>query len=103
MDCLIHLLALCVFDPSNVYVTAGIESQITNREPVRVVSCYEVAYCTRPAYKGPLGTLKLGVILPVTSQVSIDYGFAHRSYLNTNRDNGLEVAFVELTWRPFAK
>jgi hypothetical protein len=39
MDCLIHLLALCVFDPSNVYVTAGIESQLTNLDDVRVELC----------------------------------------------------------------
>lgn len=101
MDCLINLLSLCVFDPSNVYLTAGIESQLTNKDPVRLEKCYQVAYCARPAYQGPLGTLKLGVDVQVTTKLELSYGFAHRSYLETNRDDGFEVAFLELKWRPF--
>lgn len=101
MNCLLNLLSLCVFDPSAVYITAGLEAQLTHREPVRVVQCYETAYCVRPAYSGPIGTLKLGVAAPLTKRITLDYGLEHRSYTNTNRDKGQELAFVTLTWRPF--
>jgi hypothetical protein len=101
MSCLLALSLSCLFDPANVYVSAGLESQFTNREPVRVVECYETAYCARPAFTGPMGVLRLGVKADLTTNLTLDYGIAHRSYVNTNRDNGFEVVFVELTWRPF--
>jgi hypothetical protein len=101
MSCLVKFVSLCVFDPSAVYVTAGLEAQLTNIEPVRVVGCYETAYCTRPAYSGPIGTLKLGVSTQLTKQFALDYGVEHRSFTNTNLDKGQELAFVSLTWRPF--
>ncbi len=102
MNCLIHLLALCVFDPSNVYVTVGLESRIHDGDDTqRVERCYQVAWCTRPNYTGPVGTLKLGVSARLTDSLFLDYGIAHRSMVSTNRDGGQEFAFAQITWRPF--
>lgn len=101
MDCLINLLTVCLFNPSGIYMTAGLEFQMTNRDPVRVERCYEVAYCTRPAYSGPIGTLKLGMASAITERLTLDYGLEHRSYTDTNRDRGQEFAYLNVTWRPF--
>lgn len=102
MECLINLFALCVFDPSNVYITAGLESTIHSGDnSLRVERCYETAWCTRSGYSGPVGTLKLGVSTPLTRELTLDYGFAHRSMVRTNRDHGQESLYATLTWRPF--
>lgn len=102
MDCLVHLLAVCLFDPSGVYLTAGVASMIHDGDDLRYAQrCYEVAWCTRSRPPGPTGTLKLGVSVELIRSLALDYGLEHRSFIDTNRDNGQEFAFVELTWRPF--
>lgn len=102
MDCLIHLLAVCVFDPSNVYMKAGIENQFHDGDRIKLAqSCYGTAYCVRDTPDGPHGTLKLGVSMELTRTLALDYGVAHRSYVEYNRDHGQEFAFAELTWHPF--
>lgn len=102
MDCLIHLLALCVFDPSNVYVTGGLEYQTNQyRDAHMARPCYGTGWCLTPAYSGPVGVLKVGVTMPISAGIQMTYGFQHRSYVNTGDDRGIEFGFVELTWRPF--
>ncbi len=99
--CLLALTLSCLFDPANVYVAAGLDMQTTNRDNVRLVNCYETAYCVRPAFSGPIGTLRLGMEVRLTNGVTIDLGLSHRSYVNTNLDRGQESVYASLTWRPF--
>ncbi len=102
MECLIHLLALCVFDPSQVYVTAGLESAFHDGDrTVLAQRCYGTSYCVKGRPDGPVGTIRLGAQIEFRSGLTIDYGIAHRSYAIWNRDHGTESAFVQLTWRPF--
>lgn len=101
MDCLIHLLALCVFDPSNVYVTAGLEKTIHDGDSIQIAQrCYDTAYCVKDQ-PGPHGILKLGVSIEFTRSLVFDYGVGHHSYVNYSKDHGQQFAFAELTWRPF--
>jgi hypothetical protein len=91
-----------LFDPSGLYVKAGLESQTNQYEDAQAARpCYGTGWCLTPAYSGPIGTLKLGVSVAFTEHLTVDYGFTHRSYVNTGRDRGLEFAFLELTYRPF--
>lgn len=94
MNCLINILALCVFDPSNVYLTAGMQSAI--QKPV-----HEGNWCLNRWCSGPMGEVRLGVKTPLSRSMSIDYGILHTSYVNTTRDRGVESMFVTVTWRPF--
>lgn len=102
MNCLIHLLAVCVFDPTGVYLTAGVSSQVHDGDKIRYAQqCYNTAWCVRDKPPGPVGTLKLGVSAELVRGLVLDYGLEHRSFVDTNRDNGQEFAFVSLTWKPF--
>lgn len=102
MECLIHLMSLCVFDPSNVYLTAGIENQFHDGDRLKVAqSCYGTAYCVRDQPPGAHGTLKLGVSNELSRTLTLDYGIGHRSYIDYSRDHGQEFAFAQLTWKPF--
>jgi hypothetical protein len=102
MECLINLLAVCLFDPGNVYVTAGLEYQTNQlRDQQMLRPCWGTLWCSQPAYSGPIGSLTLGVTIELGKAWAVDYGFMHRSYTSTSEDRGLEFAFAEVTWRPF--
>jgi hypothetical protein len=95
MNCLIAFLATCVFDPSQVYVTTSIQAD------VRRARYAFVSWCGDKWCSGPVGEIRLGVMTPVTETVTLDYGVGHKSFIATESDQGLEFAFVNLTWRPF--
>ncbi len=102
MNCLLNLMAVCLFDPSNVYITAGLDAAIDRPSDERLARpCYGTAWCVRPRPSGPIGTIKIGAVVSLSNELTIDYGLSHRSYVNTSIDRGGEFAFVELTWRPF--
>lgn len=104
MECLIHLMSLCVFDPSNVYLTAGIDSQIHDGDHLRYAQqCYGTAWCARGKPPGPVGTFKLGVTVEVVRGLVLEYGLEHRSFLNYSKDGGQEFAFAEITWHPLQR
>ena len=101
MDCLINLLAVCVFNPSSVYLSGGLDVLLDKPDDERLARpCYVVAWCVRPRPSGPIGHLRLGVMVNATDSIVINYGLEHRSYINES-DRGSEFAFLELTWRPF--
>lgn len=98
MDCLIHLMALCLFEPSGVYVTGEIYEP-HYRWYEGGLWCGRVGkdahYC-----EGPMGELRLGVEISMTPTLMLDYGFKHQSYIMED-DNGTNMPFLSLTWRPF--
>lgn len=103
MSCLIHFLAACLFDPSNVYVTAEMEADIfaPHTDMLGGIGHGEGEWCRKDWCTGPVGVLKLGVVTPLTSSFTLDYGFSHRSRINTLHDRGRESVYLSLTWRPF--
>lgn len=94
MNCLLQLLAVCMLDPGNVYITAGLETQIARPQN-------EGRWCATRWCSGPMGMMRLGVKVDVTSNLQLDYGLLHTSFVNTTRDRGVESAYFNLTWRPF--
>jgi hypothetical protein len=101
MNCLWNLLAVCIFDPSNVYLTAGLEATLSEPGNQRISTrCYKTAWCVREQPSGLIGTLKIGSVVQISKDLTIDYGLTHRSRTNTG-DRGSEFAFIEMTWRPF--
>lgn len=103
MNCLIHFLAACLFDPSNVYVTAEMEAEILSPRTTMVndIGYGEGEWCRGRWCTGPTGVLKLGVMTPLSSAFTIDYGLVHRSRINTVSDRGNESVYLSVTWRPF--
>ena len=104
MECLINLMALCIFDPSNVYITADIEQSRIRRDSSVAAypgaTLYEGAWCYTRFCRGPIGTLKLGVTMPLSREWTMEYGFKHRSFI-LEPDQGSESFYVSATWRTF--
>lgn len=97
MDCLINLLALCVFDPSNVYVTGEVDFAPSKQRFAN--GLYEGRWCEDRFCTGPVGTLKIGVEITMPNGWRLDYGFKHTSAIREN-DRGMEYPYLSLTWRP---
>lgn len=93
MSCALLWASVCIIDPSNLYVTAGISSQL-EADP------QEGRWCANHFCKGPLGELKIGMLVEVNPRLEIDYGFRHTSFVKDN-DTGEESVFASVTWRPF--
>jgi hypothetical protein len=81
MNCLLNLLAVCLFDSSSVYVTAMALSPINDNHAQ--------------------GQVEIGVSVQATRALELHYGLRHESMLMIDNDRGQEFAFVSLTWRPF--
>ncbi len=96
MNCLINLLALCVFDPSNVYVTAEILAPINEAH-----ADGEGRWCNNRWCPGPVGEVRVGVAVDFSRTIEIRYGIRHESMLTVMNDRGQESMFLQLTWRPF--
>lgn len=94
MDCLSALLLTCL--TQNVYITTEIQSQM--QKPT-----YEGRWCATRWCTGPLGVVRLGTQLNLTTGLTIDLGVVHTSYIATTKDRGEESAYLSLTYRPFAK
>lgn len=98
MSCLIHLAALCLFDPSSIYVTGGLDFSLNK---ARTASYSEGAWCDTDWCKGPRSQLRIGMNTKLTREWSADWGVLHTSYIAERYDRGDESAFVTLTWRPW--
>lgn len=92
MECLIHLLSLCVLDPNNVYVKGDFD--FTHHLKT------EGAWCTNHWCQGPRATMRVGATLDLTRAFQIDYGLQHTSFVN-EADRGAESLYVTVEWRPF--
>lgn len=96
MECLIHLMALCVFDPSNVYATAEVLTPVNDAHRDG-----EGRWCRNRWCPGPVGALTVGMRVALTEGWELHYGLRHESMLLISNDRGQESVFMQLTWRPF--
>lgn len=93
MNCLINLLALCLYDPSAVYVTGEVYQPHYRWNEGGL-------WCRYHRCEGPMGELRLGVNVPMTRMFDLNYGFKHQSFIMED-DTGMNTVFVSVTWRPF--
>lgn len=105
MSCLLLWASVCLIDPSNIYLTGGLEAPLNHPSNERIAEpCYGAdTWCLSKPNGGAVGTLRLGNVIEVSSEFTIDYGFAHRSLINTNKDRGQEFAYISVTYRPFRR
>lgn len=98
MDCLINLAAICLLDPSQVYVTATVHATVRDGNYQLMSWCGHDhgGWC-----RGKLSEIKLGAVAPINRTISLDYGLMHRSLLGTSHDQGVESFYFGFTWRPF--
>lgn len=96
MNCLINLLAICVFDPSNVYVSASLAAPITEAHHDG-----EGHWCNDRWCPGPVGMAEIGVIVELPERLEVRYGIRHESMAFIFNDRGQEYLFAEVSWRPF--
>ena len=80
------------------YLSAGLESQFRAGEN-------EGRWCGTRWCTGPMGVIRLGSRIELTRSLDLDLGLTHTSYPNmtTRREQGVEAAFVTVTWRPFRR
>lgn len=100
MNCLLQLVALCVFAPSNVYVRTELNFAITDSHQT-IGQWGEGEWCRTRWCSGPTGLIRLGVVAPVSNSLTFEYGVMHSSRINTDTDRGYESVFASVTWRPF--
>lgn len=93
MDCL-TILITCLLQ--GTYISAGIE------QPWRQ-GYDEGRWCMGEWCSGPMGVVKLGTRIELPRSIDADLGLTHSSFLNTNRDQGVHTAYLQLTWRPFRR
>lgn len=102
MNCLIHIAAMCIFDPSTVYVAAQMDfAPAMERHGAGDTLRFEGAWCGEKWCRGPLATLRIGVRMELTETLTLDYGYQHKSFINDSDDKGFNAPFAGLTWRPF--
>lgn len=84
-------IAFCL---ANLYVTGEIS------QPVQEYKNYEgAAWCTDHWCSGPIGELTIGMLVPISPEVTVTYGVTHESYIMES-DRGQERFFFSFTWRP---
>lgn len=93
MSCL-TLWCLMTTMGHNVYATGELQTQIQKPQ-------FEGRWCQTRWCTGPMGTLRIGTKIDVTREITLDLGVLHSSYVNTNKDRGIESAYMSMTWRPF--
>lgn len=96
MECLVNLLAVCLFNPSNIYVTADVLTPVNDARENG-----EGRWCNNRWCPGPIGAVTVGVRIDVVRGWSLEYGLRHESMLLVDNDRGQEFAFARLSWRPF--
>lgn len=107
MDCLLNLLAICLFDPSQVFVSGDFDFSPTHymasprRDPADP-RWEEGARCGDHWCRGPLFVGRVGVTVEVGSKISVDYGFQHKSF-PYEEDHGANSWFVKATYRPWGR
>ena len=96
MNCLLHFVAACLFDPSGVYVTAQSVTPINDNHKAG-----QGLWCGNRWCPGEVGVFEVGVETDLTPNIRLRYGLRHESMLWITNDRGQEFAFLGLTWRPF--
>ncbi len=94
MDCLIHLVALCLLDPANVYVTAELYAPQPFLRSEGRYCIHQDRYC-----RGPVGEVRIGVTADLPKGWTLNYGVKHVSFVFEN-DGGDNGPFLGFTWRP---
>lgn len=92
MECLVNLLAVCLFDPSGVYVSAHAHQVQAGERGSR--------WCKDHLCQGLMSEFKFGVRVDLTRRIELDYGIRHQSF-PLEYDRGEESLFAGITWRPF--
>lgn len=100
MECLINIVAFCLLNTSNVYVTGDVDFASRPRQFAN--GLWEGRWCENRFCQGPIGTIRIGVQVPVSSTLILEYGFKHQSFILED-DRGEESLFVSGTWRPWRK
>lgn len=103
MECLIHLLALCVFDPSGVYIRPSIDYALNNSRSTYIghgMTAYEGAWCNNHWCRGPMGSLEIGHSTEIGHGLTLSYRVKHVSFIEET-DRGYESFGLDLVWRPF--
>ena len=95
-DCLLHLAALCLFDPSNVYVTAESTWQVSG----------DFEYFntdTGEHIDGNRTKAAIGLLIPISaSSFSLHAECGHYSFPSYG-DRGEERCGVGFIWSPFRR
>ncbi len=95
MTCLLTWMSVCLVDPANLYASAGLYPN--NAHP----SNYEGAWCWDHWCRGPIGEVKLGLVVELNGTLDLDVGVLHRSFPLEPYDEGTNGAYAVLTWRPW--
>lgn len=102
MNCLLHLLAICVFDPSNVYVSSSIDFANDNVHINERLNGYEGSWCSGHWCRGPIGTFEIGHSAELSRGIIFSYQIKHVSFIEED-DRGFESFGVSLIWKPFSR
>lgn len=111
-DCLFTILQVCLFDPSNIYVSAAYDYAFHTREvryreefvsldPVRPTLIQNI-YVDRAYAANDHARLTLGWTVYEGRLLTFDFGVAHVSSPSVE-DHGYEAAYFGVTWKPFNK
>lgn len=101
MDCLFKLLAICIFDPSNLYITGEFVTPFNQALQIKAEPLHIEGYwCGDHWCRGPLASLRLGMVIQLKQGLEVDLGLRHQSFIHDD-DRGQEGAFVSFTYRPF--
>ena len=107
MNCLINLLAMCIFDPSNVYIKPSIDYVVSGwqLDPVAkngIGRYTEGAWCGNRFCRGAIGSLELGVQMPIKRNLTLTLRVKHTSFL-LESDRGHESVGADLVYYPFGR
>lgn len=94
MDCLIPLLSLCLFSPSALSIEAQASWKFAGTQ-------YYFKF--GEPYTGSFGRIAALVDVPVRESFRVQYGWEHRSAIESSLDSGEERAVIGFQWRPFAR
>jgi hypothetical protein len=92
MDCLINLIALCLFDPSNLTIRADFGLEIAGG--------FHYTVNDTDVGTGKLVAVRLEMPVRVNKKLEFTYGVEHISLLDAN-DRGQERVYLGITWKPF--
>jgi len=102
MDCLLLVLQLCLFDPTNLYLTAGVESTFSTDWTYRIQTGELNGGVLTREIDQDFGVVDVGLIIPSRDGRWVgDIGVRHRSFLSTGSDDANYSWYAEVTWRPF--
>lgn len=96
MPCLTALTLACLFNADGLYLTGQLQVAIDQAN-------YGRRRCDTDWCNDKIAELRLGMAVPITRTLELNYGVLHRSFYDTSYDKGEESAFLSVTWRPFRR